>query len=642
MTVLTSTRESRVSTNIPNGLKVVLALVILFSLSTCSVRPSMNVLILFLDDLGYGDIASNRPSDDPATLPSTPVLDRFKLESLNFSRHYADSTCSPSRAALLSGRYPSRFGFSPVGRGLAPEITTLAEAFKANSYRTHFVGKWHTGDTTELAYPDQQGFETWSGFLNQWMLRSRFNSDQYNFEQPTYINPWFSNEQGNYEQLTGHLTELITDKAITFIDEQQSSNSPWFMQVSYFAPHEPVQASNNYTTYYPDNDTGAYLALLDQLDTNIGRVLSALDATGMSENTLVVIVSDNGGTEQRYPSNVPYFGIKTTYTEGGTRTPLMVRWPDGSFASQEYPYAVSLIDLYPTLLSITGNSLPADKLDGIDLLPFIKSSEILERPLFWEAEADDFFYSVLDPSHRFRYSDNLFGRNVLLDLEQNSSGSVASIVDNEPVQERLRNDYFVWREEIHRVKTNFQASDDNGGGTLTGDSFQRSPGFGKFSFGIGVTLESAVDTSVSTQTPQTIAYQEDLLSLSIERDELRVVIQDKELRAPFPDDGLCHNVVISADFQSRISWLQINETMESTIELFIDDIVVASAIDTRETPKKADLTSPTYIGSRGPIVNDEKFQGRLSEPVIYNYRVRAESIGNQASVSQLSEKLCSR
>ncbi len=642
MTVPTTTRQDRENESIPGYLKLFFTLVVLLELSTCSVKPPMNVLILYLDDLGYGDIASNRPTGGPAPLPSTPVLDSFKLQSLNFSRHYADSTCSPSRAALLSGRYPSRFGFSPDGRGLAPEITTLAEAFKHNNYKTHFLGKWHTGHTTELAYPDQQGFDTWSGFLNQWMLQSRFDPNQNNLQQPTYINPWFTNQDGEFEQLEGHLTDLISDRAINFIEEQKSSNEPWFMQVSYFAPHEPVQAGASYAANYSDNETGAYLALLDQLDTNIGRILSALKNSGVSENTLVVIVSDNGGTEQRYPSNAPYFGVKTTYTEGGTRTPLMIRWPDGSYASQDYPYAVSLIDLYPTLLSATGNSLPADRLDGIDLIPFIKSSETLVRPLFWEAEADDFFYSTLDSSHRFRYSDNLFGSNVLLDLEQDPTGSVASIVDNEPVRERLRDDYFDWREEIHRVETNFQASDDNGAGTLTGDSFQRSPGFGKFSFGIGVTHDSINDEGTNGQTSQIIAFQKDLLSVSLERGELRVVIQDEELRAPFPDDRLCHNIVITADFQSRISWLQINETMESTIELFIDDTMVASAIDNREIPKKADLTSPTYIGSRGPTFDDEKFQGRLTEPVIYNYRVRAEPTGNQASVSRLSEMLCSQ
>lgn len=614
-----------------------LALIAVLGLAGCSDREPMNVLILFLDDLGYGDIAANRPASDPAPRPATPVLDRFKRQSLSFSRHYTESTCSPSRAALLSGRYPSRFGFNADGRGIAPEITTLAEAFQQNGYLTHFLGKWHLGHTTELAFPHNQGFTTWNGFLNQWMLRSQYNATSNNLEQPTYLDPWLQNQEGEFQQHRGHLTDILTDQAISFLNQRSGSRSPWFMQLSYFAPHEPVTASEPFTNNYDDNETGRYLALLEQLDSNFGRLLSALDESGAADNTLVVIVSDNGGTEQRYPSNSPYFGVKTTYTEGGVRTPLMIRWPDGSYEGKDYAHAVSLMDLYPTLMNAAGVAMPEDELDGVNLLPYLESATAVSRSLYWESEAaDDYFYSVLDESHRYRYSDNLVGYDVVMDLETDPSGSAASIITDDAVQRRLQAEYFSWREEVHRIATDFTEQGANGIGVLRGDSLQRSPGFGSFTFGIGARL----NPDASAEAVQAIAYQEDLLKLEVQHGRLNVRVQDLDLSAPFPMDSQCHSIVLSARFEAKISWLLSDDTMSSPVQLFIDNELVAEAVDTRVLPKAADLLSPTYIGSTGPGTEESEFDGTLSRPVVLNHRVWADPRGNQAAVSSLSGEFC--
>lgn len=610
--------------------------IVTLALAGCGQQPPHNVLILFLDDFGYGDLALNRPAGDPAPATTTPVLDAFHGSSLVFTRHYTESTCSPSRAALMSGRYPARFGFTANGRGMPPEITTLPEAFRAAGHQTHFIGKWHLGHTTELAYPENQGFDTWLGFLNQWMLRDSFSMTANNLTRPTYMNPWLRNEQGEQNQFEGQLTDILTDNTIEFIESKSDSDDPWFLQVSYFAPHEPVEPSPEFSERYPDTDQGSYLALVEQLDANIGRILDSLENSAAADNTVVVIVSDNGGTEERYPSNAPYFGIKTTYTEGGVRTPLMIRWPDGSYAGSTYDYPVSLMDLYPTLLAASGIDYSQEQLDGQSLLQFIENRAAIQRPLFWESYGNDYyFFSVLDATHRYRYSERLLGRNVLMDLELNEFGEPGSIVNDPSITSRLQDDYLQWRNETHSLDLTLEPVADNGLGILTGDSFQRSPGHGGYTFAIAV---QALQNQ--TGTMQQIAYQDELLDIHLNAGLLTAKVQDLTLSAPFPDDGQCHSIVLTANFQARISWLLSNLPMESPVQLFVDGELVSESVDRRELPKQTDLTTPTYIGFSPVDGQRNEFTGRLFEPLLFNHRVFANASSLQPSMEQLASSLC--
>ncbi len=607
-----------------------------FLLMGCASESPSNVLILFLDDFGYGDLAINRPANDTAIPASTPNLNQFHSESLVFTRHYTESTCSPSRAALLSGRYPSRFGFTANGRGLPPDITTLPEAFSNAGYQTHFIGKWHLGHTTELAHPEHQGFDTWLGFLNQWMLRDSYSMETNNLTRPTYIDPWLMDESGKTTQHQGYLTDILTTEAVEFIEAKEESNEPWFLQVSYFAPHEPVEAAPRYLENYPDTQQGAYLALLEQLDGNIGRILRALEDAALADNTLVVIVSDNGGTEQRYPSNSPYFGIKATYTEGGVRTPLMIRWPDGSFSGSSYGHPVSLMDLYPTLLAASGVKGAHEDLDGENLLPYVEENVELRRPLYWESFGNDnYFFSVLDETHRYRYSEGLLGSDVLMDLERNEFGKPDSLVEDPGVVSQLRSDYLQWREETHALRIEYQAINESGLAILSGDALQRSPGHGGFTFGIGV--EAVESTS---NTIQQIAYQSDLLDVHLENGLLNITVQDATFSAPFPADEQCHSIILTAQFEARISWLLSNLDMQSPIQLLIDGEVVSEVIDGRELPKNADLEAPTYIGYRPSATQQNVFDGQLSEPVFYNHRVYPNAINSQPGAERLASLLC--
>ncbi|MCG8413845.1 MAG: sulfatase-like hydrolase/transferase, partial [Pseudomonadales bacterium] len=437
-------------------------------------------------------------------------------------------------------------------------------------------------------------------------------------------------------QFEGHLTDVLTNSTIEFIESKAGAESPWFLQVSYFAPHEPVEASTEFLEKYPNTEQGAYLALLEQLDASIGRILDSLESSGAADETIVVIVSDNGGTEQRYPSNTPYFGIKATYTEGGVRTPLMIRWPDASHAGTSYDHPVSLMDLYPTLLSASGVERMDEDLDGQNLLRYIETNSTIQRPLYWESYGNDnYFFSVLDSSHRYRYSEGLLGRDVLMDLNQDEFGGPASVVEDAAVVNQLRSDYLQWRNDVHSLDTTFQAETERGLGVLTGDSLQRSPGHGGFTFGIGVQASANV-----TNSRQQIAYQDGLLDIHLSSGELTVTAQDTTLSAPFPMDGQCHSVILTAYYQARISWLLSNLEMQSPIQVMIDGQAVAEVVDRRELPKSADLTAPTYIGFTPLAGERNEFSGQLFEPVLFNHRVFANATGSQPSAASLAASLC--
>lgn len=615
-----------------------LILIFLCLLQSCSDSKRPNILILFLDDFGYNDLGINHSGNYDFDSLHTPNMDTFADTATLFSRHYTESTCSPSRAALLSGRYPARAGFTSNGRGLSPEITTLPEQLKTAHYRTHFIGKWHTGDTSPLAYPQNQGFDTWFGFLNQWMLRSEFSKAENNLERPTYENPWLEDETGAKQRYQGHLNDLISENARSFIADASKDADPWFLQVSFYAPHEPIKAAQRIADIYPDTEEGAYRAIVHQLDENIGSIIGSLTSAREADNTIIVIVSDNGGVSQRYPSNLPFHGNKAEYLEGGIRTPLMVHWLDQSLNGTRYPYAVSIMDLYPTLLSAANVDYDKESLDGRNLLPFIKENIALDRALFWEIlSPDGYLFSVLSEDQKWRYSTGFLKGKWLYDLEADPHGATDVLADNKKIADDLKDSYLIWHEEIHRIETKFNQTSTAGAGILTGDSFQRSPGFGGYTFAIGVTP----DTSMDTNRTSVVASQSQLLSIVYHNETLQARIQDAVLTAPLPADGKCHSIILTAQHNSRISWLLGTAPMNTPMQLIIDGEVRASLIDHREMPKSADLTAPTYIGyNPADASGDSSFTGTLSRPLIYNHAVMVNPGESQFGIDQLLQETC--
>jgi arylsulfatase A-like enzyme len=561
------------------------------------VNAQPNILLILLDDLGYNDLGANENTEIP-----TPNLDQLAHQGVRFTRHYTDSTCRPSRAALLTGKLPSRSAQPPHFIGLSPEIQILPEVLKRVGYKTFHIGKWHLGDTVQGAWPSAQGFDEWFGFLTQFLLRQTNDPDQ-SYSRPTYHDPWLQSNNSPRQAYKGHLTDILTRRAVNTIASLQGSQQPWFINLWYLAPHGPVQPASRYAERYPDTAKGRYYALVNQLDDAIEQVLKALDAGGISENTLVVVLSDNGGTNKAVDNNFPFFDRKVSFYEGGVRTPLLMRWPGVLPAGRVIDDIVSEVDIFPTLARAGKAEIPTD-LDGIDLLDSISSARprlTSTRHLFWELALDDYYaYSVLSPDGRWRLVNGQ-----LFDLGQDPTGKI-DVADTYPdVVGTLTKTYRGWQKQASMANVTFERLSASKG-LLTGDSYRRSPGDGGFTFAIGVTPENITDQT------ETIAWHPDIWSMTLSKRGLEIAIGEVTLQAPVLAAGRCSTVVVSSYFQPSL----LNpERRMATHQLYIDDRLVMTRTQPHYAPFPDSYTPPTLIG-HSPGEMD--FSGRLSAPLVHN------------------------
>jgi arylsulfatase A-like enzyme len=327
-------------------------------------RP--NIIMILADDLGRGDYSAFGTPDI-----QTPHIDRLFREGITFDNFYANScVCSPTRAALLSGCYPDRVGVPGVIRDvpenswgrLAPDAVLLPALLKSAGYHSAIVGKWHLG----LQAPDtplERGFDFFHGFLGDMMddywthLRNGHNFMRRN-QQP--IDP------------QGHATDLFTDWACDYIQSRAADPSPFFLYLAYNAPHDPIQPGEKWLEDVrrrrPElNEKRAKLvALIEQMDTGIGRVLATLDEQGISQNTLVVFTSDNGGLLNLGAVNGPWRSGKTHMYEGGLRVPCAIRWPATIKAGRHSQISALTMDLFATACDVAGIAVPKT-IDGISL-----------------------------------------------------------------------------------------------------------------------------------------------------------------------------------------------------------------------------------------------------------------------------------
>lgn len=318
-----------------------------------------NIVFVLADDMGYGDIARY---GNPYV--RTPHLDRLAEDGVTLTQHYSASPlCAPARAALLTGRYNHRTGAVdvPSNRGLdriALAETTIADVFAGAGYATGMVGKWHNGLHDMRYHPHNRGFREFLGFLNGGM-------DYYN---------WSLDRNGVTERSDGrYLTDVFTDEAVQFIDRHQEE--PFFLYLAYNAPHMPLQAPDEMIQQYRDigdltEEVCCLYAMIEAMDTGIGRVLDRLDENGLTDDTIVVFTSDNGprlgGALDRY--NGPFRGAKGCSLEGGIRVPGLVRWPNKLPAGTESDLMTHFCDWLPTLASMAGVAVPQGlELDGYDV-----------------------------------------------------------------------------------------------------------------------------------------------------------------------------------------------------------------------------------------------------------------------------------
>jgi arylsulfatase A len=357
--------------------------------------PKPNVVLIMMDDLGYGDLASYGASD-----VRTPNIDRLAREGVRLTDAYANGpVCTPTRAALISGHYQQRMGLewvltsSPADRerGLPALGASLPALLKRNGYTTGLIGKWHLGWKPEFG-PMAHGFDEFYGFLGA--AHTYYTNQAVIFRVGVGSPDLFENTTP--VEATGYLTDEITGRAVRFITRH--ADGPFFLEVAYNAVHWPFEPPDRPPTeaerragrplrQMPDDSVPAtrqdYVRMLERADQGVGEILAALDQRGVTNNTLVIFTNDNGG--EWLSRNAPLFHRKASLWEGGIRVPLILRWPGGLPSGKVSAQVAITMDLTASILAAADARLPADyRADGIDILPILREeAPLLERRLFW-------------------------------------------------------------------------------------------------------------------------------------------------------------------------------------------------------------------------------------------------------------------
>ena len=382
------------------------------ALSTCALfskKKKLNFILIDIDDLGWRDLTCYG-----SQYYETPSIDRLAAQGMRFTDAYAScAVCSPTRASIMTGRYPARIGVTDwihhldkkgkkafeelenptdyVGgkrrRLLCPpnpywmelDEVTIAEVLQSAGYTTCHIGKWHLG--YEPWFPDKQGFDIniGGGEIGQ---------------PPTYFDPYYQNERRpsiptlSARKKGEYLTDRESDECVEFLRKHQ--NKPFFLHMCHYAVHTPLQAKkeliDKYEAKKKTSQTNAiYAAMIESMDGAVGRMMAALDELGLSERTVIIFTSDNGGLQDYATDNAPLRAGKGYPYEGGIRVPLIIRWPEVVQAGIECDVPVTSVDFFPAICEITGLDHPSGRIiDGKSLVPLLKQEGPLRREaIFW-------------------------------------------------------------------------------------------------------------------------------------------------------------------------------------------------------------------------------------------------------------------
>ncbi|MBT5251767.1 MAG: sulfatase-like hydrolase/transferase [Candidatus Marinimicrobia bacterium] len=394
-------------------------------------RP--NIILILADDLGFNDVSLYNGGAGSGSL-LTPNIDQIAKDGVMFKNGYAaNAICAPSRASIMTGRYSTRFGFefTPLfpgavqlmkwiddiqdnelkieieeklyedvkdifSAGIPTEEITIAEALKDVGYYTAHIGKWHLG-RVDGSHPNDQGFDD-SLFMEGGLYLPENDKRVVNAKTDHAVDSmiWarsqFSasfNKSPNFAP-GGYLTDYYTDEAIQVIEKNKYR--PFFLYLAHWAVHNPLQALKSDVTAISHHTTGhnlqVYSGMITALDRSVGRIVDALEKNGLTDNTLIIITSDNGGASyiELADINNPYRGWKLTHFEGGTHIPFMAKWPDQIEAGTKFIPVVHHNDIFQTIAAAGNANVPTDRiLDGVDFLPFVNGSKdgILHETLFW-------------------------------------------------------------------------------------------------------------------------------------------------------------------------------------------------------------------------------------------------------------------
>jgi arylsulfatase A-like enzyme len=348
-----------------------------FPFAAAAAAGPVNLLILYADDLGWGELGCQGNDEIP-----TPNIDSIARNGVRCTNGYVAATyCSPSRAGLLTGRYPTRFGheFNRVANasGLRLDQVTLATRLKDAGYATAAVGKWHLGRGPEYR-PTRHGFEEFYGTL----ANTPF------FHPTNFVDSTVSDDIQKVTDEAFYTTDAYAERSVDWLERNKSK--PWFLYLAFNAQHVPLQAPQRYLDRFPhieNEQRRIFAAMMAAMDDAIGRVLEKIRDLGQEENTLVFFISDNGGTNASNTSiNGPLRGAKMTTYEGGPRVPFLVQWKGKIPAGKVYDHPVVNLDVLPTIVVASGGSVdPAWGIDGVDLVPYLTGADP-RRPhetLYW-------------------------------------------------------------------------------------------------------------------------------------------------------------------------------------------------------------------------------------------------------------------
>ena len=349
---------------------VILGASTIYAVDSQPIEKQPNVILILADDLGWNCVGYH---NDEFT---TPRIDSIAAEGIELNRFYVAPMCSPTRAGLMTGRYPIRFGLArsviPPYRdfGLPTSETTLPEMLGKLGYEQRGIfGKWHLGHRRAKWHPLARGFTHFHGHYNGAIDYFQLTRDD--------VRDWHNGYESSDEQ--GYATDLIADAAADWIGRSAKSDSPYFCYVPFNAPHAPFQAPQDAIEKYGNplntqnhqaKEREIYKAMVGRMDEGIGRILDAVQASGEADNTLVWFISDNGGVASLPGLNEPLRGSKLTVYEGGLRVPACVRWPAKINTSQRSDALCGYIDVLPTLVSLAGgdaSQLAGQPMDGVDL-----------------------------------------------------------------------------------------------------------------------------------------------------------------------------------------------------------------------------------------------------------------------------------
>lgn len=431
----------------------------LFGPSALTQPARPNVVLIITDDVGYGDIGSYGAPDI-----RTPNIDRLAKNGVRFTDFYANgSSCTPTRAGLISGRYQQRFALdrplsaatSPDGKlGLPATGRSLPQLLKNHGYATALIGKWHLGYVPEFS-PLAHGFDSFFGFKSGYV-------DYYEHSDGLGKPDLFENDQPI--EMAGYMTDLITERSVGFITGHSTSpfgsaqGRPFFLEVAYNAAHWPYQvpdqpskARDNARHLVPVDENPAtradYVKIMERADEGVGRILATLDRLQLTSNTLVIFTNDNGG--EWLSRNAPLYNRKFTLYEGGIRVPALMQWPGKIPAGKVSPQVGITMDLTATILAAAGATLPADtRLEGIDLVPLLQAGmPARSRTLFWRVTSSDLNQrAVRDGDWKLFIEGS--ERLMLFDLAKDLSERSDLSATNTAVVRRLYQQYQAWEKDV--------------------------------------------------------------------------------------------------------------------------------------------------------------------------------------------------